>query len=385
MTDFVIILGYSMEQPVRKGMLTLSASTISIQRLHTQQLVQTNSEHPQDVVSWLAAVQAQDYPGAKWSLGLRLPPGAANCDKTIERAIANKTILRTTAMRGTLHFVTAADIRWLLALVAPHTIARSARRYRELELDEATLARSNRLLVEAMHGGEQLDRRQLIARLEAEGISTRGQRAAHMLQRAMLDGLICQSVMERNNPVYLSIEDSLPKSPALARDEAAAELAQRYFTSRGPATLQDFIWWSALPAAKAKAALEAIKIQLVQERIDGQVYWLSPAVLKAYPASPNVHLLPGFDEYLLSYRDRSASIDRLAASRLTNQNGMLSYTILIDGQVRGIWKRTLKKKGVVDIALTPFTEFTKVEKQAVAAAADRFAEFLGLKAAIRDS
>jgi len=302
-------------------------------------------------------------------------PGSTDAD--IEQAIDDKTFVRTWAMRGTLHFVTASDIHWLLALLAPRIIAGNARRYRELELDERTLARSNAVLARALQGGKQLNRTELLAILERNGISTQGQRAAYMLQRASLDGLICQGGVRRNIPIFMSLAESLPKAKTMERDEAVAELAKRYFTSRSPATLQDFVWWSGLSAADARAGLEAIQSQLIQETIDGQIYWLSHSLLTGRASSSAVYLLPGFDEYLLSYKDRSASLDVLHMKKLPPANGMLPSTIVIAGRVVGTWKRTFNK-GAVVIASNPFTPLTTAQGRAFAAAARRYGEFLGM-------
>src|SRR3712207_6350881 len=133
-----------------------------------------------------------------------------------------------------------------------------------------SLARSNAVLAGALRGGNRYDRRELLAILERNGISTRGQRAAYMLQRASLDGLICQGVVRGNNPTLMSLDESLPAARVMAHDEALAELARRYFTSRGPATLQDFVWWSGLTTADARAGLKAITADLVRKTIDGR-------------------------------------------------------------------------------------------------------------------
>jgi hypothetical protein len=216
----------------------MNKQDIAIQRLWSQQLKRPNLKLPGDVLTWLGVVQAQDYAGAKWSLGLRL----LKCTDTgIEQVIGDKTILRTWILRGTLHFVAFADIRWLVALVAPRIIAGNKRRYRELELDEQTLIRSNDLLMKALQGSHQLNRTALLSILDQNGITTEGQRAAYMLQRASLDGLICQGAMHGNRSTFMRL-DELPPSRAMERDEALTELARRYITSRGPVTLQDFIW-----------------------------------------------------------------------------------------------------------------------------------------------
>ncbi len=359
----------------------MNARDIAIRRLDSQQLDHTRLETPGEVVAWLGAAQAQDYAGAKWTVGLRLP---AASDAGIEQAIVDKTILRTWALRGTLHFVAAADIRWLLALVGPRIIAGYARRYRELGLDERTLARSNAVLVKALQGGKAIARKKLRVILEESGISTEGQRAVHMLQRASLEGLICQGVAIRNDPTFLSLDGLAQKAGttlALTREQAAAELARRYFASRGPATLQDFVWWSGLAVAEARAALDAVASQFVHEQVEGQTYWRSRAAPRARTGSPSVYLLPGFDEYLLSYRDRSASLEADIAAKMKPMNGMLSPTIAVDGRVVGTWKRTFQKGGVV-IAANPFIRLTAAQDRALAAAAKRYGDFFGMPAVL---
>ncbi len=221
----------------------------------------------------MLAVQGQDYAGAKWSLGLRLSKSTA---AGVEQAISDKIILRSWLLRGTLHLVSGTDIHWLLVLLGPGIIAGNKRRYRELELDEATLLRSNDLLANALQGNDQLGRKELLAFLRQNGISTEGQRGVYMLQRASLEGLICQGVMHANNPTFMKL-DGFP-SKTMNRQEALAELARRYFISRGPATLQDFTWWSGLPAAEARAGLDSVQSQFIHESIDEQVYWWSPSL-----------------------------------------------------------------------------------------------------------
>src|ERR671910_1067328 len=272
-------------------------------------------------------------------------------------------------MRGTLHFVAAPDVRWLLALLAPRIIARNARRYSELELDERTLARSNAVLADTLRGGERLDRRSLLAILEENGISTRGQRAAYMLQRASLDGLICQGVVRRSNSTYTTLEEALPEAGTMEQGEAVAELARRYFTSRGPATLQDLVWWSGLSTADARAGLEEIKPQLIRETIEGRIYWLSRHMPE--DSSSTVYLLPGFDEYLLSYRDRSGSLDAVHAKTLNAGGGVLSPTIVVEGRVVGTWKRRFKKDTVV-ITVSLFASLSEAQNRALGAAVERY-------------
>lgn len=223
----------------------MNVSDVSLYRLYSQKISVPQQKTPKEILSWLGAIQAQDYTGAKWSLGLRLQ-NATEID--IEQSLREKHILRTWLMRGTLHFVTSEDVHWMLSLLAPKIIASCARRYRELELDTQTLLNTNKLLERALQNNLS-SRTEILKFLNQNGISTMGQRAAYILQRASLDRIICQNVLIRNTPNYILL-DSLPKAKTLNRDEALSELAKRYFTSRGPANLQDFVWWSGLSVSK---------------------------------------------------------------------------------------------------------------------------------------
>ncbi|MHB8629241.1 MAG: winged helix DNA-binding domain-containing protein [Aggregatilineales bacterium] len=347
---------------------------IALQRLISQQLAHSHLSNPTEVVRWLGAVQAQDYLGAKWSLGLRIESAH---DRDIEVALNNGTIYRTWAMRGTLHFVAASDIHWMLALVAPRIIAANARRYRELELDQPTFARSNPILVEALTQSAPLNRTALMAILKQHGISTTGQRAPYLLQRASLDRLICQAATVKNDPTYQLLR--VPGSDAALFDTTAAlaELTRRYFQSRGPATVADFGWWSGLPIADVKRGMAALKPELVEETIDGQSYWRH----RDTPTSDNppscAYLLPGFDEYLLSYKDRSASLDMPYMKTLTPANGMLNPTMVYDGRVIGTWRRTFQKKSV-QVTLSPFAPLNLAQERAFAEALARYGAFIGL-------
>jgi len=165
---------------------------IGVTRLANQRLIDRPFTQPAEVVAWLGAMQAQDYLGALWSIGLRMahtptPPTEA----LIEQAIADRTIIRTWPMRGTLHFVAAADARWLLQLLTPRQIQQAAGRYRQLGLADRDFAQSQALFARVLQGDNELTRDELMQALEEAGIATTGQRGYHMLGRAAQDGLIC--------------------------------------------------------------------------------------------------------------------------------------------------------------------------------------------------
>jgi len=217
---------------------------IAHRRLHNQHITRRTLETPQALVEWLGAVQAQDFAAAKWALGLRLQ---GVTDDDIEQAFTDGAILRTHVMRPTWHFVSPADIRWLLALTAPHVRAASAYYNRKLELDDAVFRRTNAVLANALQGGKQLTRDELASALQQAGIATDGeQRVTYIMMRAELDGVICSGARRGKQFTYALLAERAQQARTLDRDEALAELTMRYFTSHGPATIQDFVWWSGL-------------------------------------------------------------------------------------------------------------------------------------------
>lgn len=348
-------------------------STIGKLRLHHQRISRPSLRDAGAVAAWMGALQGQDYAGTKWALGLRVPGGT---DTDIEAAIADRSIRRSWVLRGTLHYVAAADLHWMVGLVAPRLIDGNAHRYRELQLDADTLARSSDLIAEALADGRPQTRTELLAMLEARGISTTGGRGYYMLQRAGLERRVYQGAVERNVTTFVALE---PGS-TLPKEQALAELARRYFISHGPATLDDFAHWSGLPVGEARAGLDGAKSALIQELIGGRAYWLSPEA--AEPPERAVYLLPGFDEFVLGYKDRSAVLDPAFADAICpGGNGMFFPTIVCSGRIIGTWKRTVKKKAV-EIVLSPFYTLTRDAREQIVEAAEGYGRFLGLPAVV---
>jgi hypothetical protein len=349
----------------------ITSLDITHQRLYNQHLAGTPFEKPEAVVAWLGAVQAQEYAHAKWALGLRMQDAA---DNAIEQAFTNGAILRTHLMRPTWHFVTPADIRWMLKLTAPRVNAVNAHMYRKLELDDALFLRSNAAIAKALEGGQQLTRLELASVLEQAGIVAEGIRLGYIVHRAELDAIICSGSRRGKQFTYALLDERAPRAKALERDEAVAELTKRYFTSHGPALVRDFVWWSGLTTADAKAGLEMTKPHLIHEMIDGKIYWFSPNGPTPEEVSPTAHLLPIYDEYTIAYKDHSAIFDPQYAKQVISGNG---FVIVIDGQVVGNWRRTFSK-GAAVIELAPFRPFTATECDAFTAATRRYGEFLSM-------
>ncbi len=345
-------------------------------RLANQRIARSPFDRPGDVVRWLGAVQAQDYAGALWAVGLRMRDAT---EKTVEGAIDDKTVVRLWFMRGTLHFLSGADARWMLELMAPRMrkLIANVSGYNKLELDEAVLTKAGAVIARALEGGKQLTRAEIAAALERAGIPASGMRLSLIAQRAQADALICYGTRHGKQATFALLGEWLPEAKTMERDAALAEFARRYFSSHGPATVQDFAWWAGLTAGEARAGLEMIKTELVQESTDGQVYWLSADMPPAQQGPHTAYLLPNYDEYTVGYRDRSAILDapQVSEGGLSNNSLVLGNVIILDGRVVGTWRRTLTRSSVTGETIS-FAPPGKAAARAVNAAAQRYAAFL---------
>ncbi len=325
---------------------------------------------------WFGAVQAQDFHAAKWALALRMRNAS---HAVIEEAFDRGEILRTHLLRPTWHFVAPDDIRWLLQLTAPRVKVRCGPNNRKLELDIAVFKRSNRVITKALRGEKHLTRSELKAALNRSGVAADDTvRLAHILLRAELDGIVCSGPRRGKQFTYALLEERVPATHPLGRDESLAELTRRYFTSHGPATLPDFVWWSGLTTNDARRGIALANAHINEIQFEGNTYWASestPMSASSYKAHllPG-HLLPAYDEYNVAYKDRQLVID--AASGLTTLDA-LGPVVIVDGKLVGSWKAALDKHSVA-ISVNSATTFAKHDKLAITKAAERYAAFLDL-------
>jgi len=362
----------------------MNVGDIAHQRLRNQQIARSAFTEPCEVVRWMGAMQAQDYLGALWAVGLRLPSAT---EHSIEQALAEKAIVRTWPMRGTIHFLAAADARWMLELLTPRVIQRSKGRLRELGLDATIIAASADVIVKTLEGGKQLPRNALYDVLEDAHIATGDSRGLHILGQLAHERLICFGARAGKQPTFALFDEWVPGAKSLPRDEALATLALRYFTGHGPATVHDFMWWTGLIAADARNGLAAVAAQLQCDMVDGQQYYAGQEL--PFAASPEhsqgqAFLLPPFDEFLVAYRDRSAALDANDAKQvMPGSNGIFYPIVVIDGRVVGIWKRAFKSDRVV-LTFSPFRPWSETETRAIEAAAEHYGAFVGKTAVMSD-
>jgi hypothetical protein len=346
-------------------------NTIARIRLASHQLSDTRLQTPEAVVSWMGAMQAQDYNMAKWAVGVRLP---GYTEKRIEEAFNQGKILRTHVLRPTWHFVTPENIRWMLALSAGRIKSSSFSRDRDLEITEELYSRTNRIIEKALEGNRYLTREAISTELEKYKIIVNSARFYHFLMRAEVEGIVCSGALQGKNQTYALLDERAPSVSPLYKEEALAKLAQLYFQSHQPATLPDFVWWSGLSTTEARQGLEAVKSKFIAEEINGQTYWLQNDFREIPLAENFCCLLPAFDEYIIAYRDRSAALLSEHHSKAVSSNGVFRPVIVVNGQVVGLWKKSASKKSPVLFDF--FEQPDIVTKNLVEKAAEGFKDFL---------
>ncbi len=317
-------------------------------------------------MEWLGAVQAQDYLGALWAVGVR----TAGCvEADVERALEQRRMVRSWPMRGTLHFVAAADARWMTELLAPKVVERAGKRMRDLGLDARQFAQAARVLSRALEGGRRLTRPEAYALLKRAKLSPAGQRGIHILWKLAQDCLICFGPRDGKQQTFVRFDEWLPKARSKPRDQALAELARRYFTSHGPATVADFAWWSGLKPADAREAVGSIGRELQRVELEaGTMYFTQQR-----PFDEETVVLPAFDEFLVAYTDRSAALDLAHKLKVNDGGGILKPTVVVDARVVATWKRTLTRCEVrVEVKA-----FGKAPAKKIRPAFERYAAFLG--------
>lgn len=332
---------------------------LALLRLTAQRLV-TPMGTPTEAVRWMTAVQGQDYPGALTSVALRAAGGTR---VAVEAALDAGEIVKSWPMRGTLHLLAAGDLPWLLALTSRRSLAKSAGRRRQLGLTEADLARAEELTVAALKGGGRRGRDELFADWRAGGLNLDGQRAAHLLTYLAESSVLCfgPTRSEGRGQDLVLLSEWVPNPRQLEREEALGELALRFYRSHGPATLADLMRWAYLTAADARTGTALARPELAELEVDGQSYLLDPATPDLLAAhrkkARGLFLLPGFDEIVLGYADRSAVLDPEHAQAIVpGNNGMFKATVLYDGRIIGTWRHQ-GRPGRRTVEATPLSAF----------------------------
>lgn len=339
-------------------------------RLHSQHIGTNVCDSPEDVVRSLGAVQSQDYAHSLWAIGLRTK-NAQIAD--VEQALADGKIIRTWLMRGTVHMILAEDIAWMRNLFSERILARlTPKAWAYHDMTPELMDRAKEMIIGALRGRKVLTRKEIIQRLASIGIPDDKQQSYFIFGYLSQSGVICPGPPQGKDQTFALLDDWATNQRIVTRDESLAVLAERFFTSHGPATVYDFANWSGLKMSDAKSGLAAVQDKLQSHTHGGITYWMSAQATE----SGGLFLLPGYDEFLIGYKDRSPSFETYGPTPISTYNGMFYATIVEDGQVLGVWKRVIKTKGI-DAVLHPIVKLNKRQMAQIEAQITAYAAFLG--------
>ena len=332
------------------------------------------------IVGWFGAMQAQDVNSGLWSFGVRLP-GAKLDD--VNAALERREAIRTWPMRGTVHFIPPADAHWMLEVMGVRALAGAEKRRQTLGLEAATADRAVEVLGAALTGGKRLTRAECLAALTDGGVAVTGQRGYHLLWYASQQGVTAIAPHVGKEQTFVLLDEWAPEPNRPERDEALGIMALRYFRSHGPTTRKDFAGWTGLTMTDCKIGIAVAGDDLITVDVDGTEMIMAP-VAEPVVESDQWLALPGFDEYLLGFKDRSMMADpEQLAAIIPGGNGMFQSTLVRGGRVMATWKRTIGRKGVT-VVVQPFGAFTSRDRHNAEAALQPYADYLGLALTVKN-
>jgi hypothetical protein len=333
---------------------------------------------PLAVARWFGAIQSQDVASGHWSLGSRCA-GLTQAD--VIDAFERAELVRAWPMRGTLHIIPAEDLQWMLDLTGSRAFAGGDRRRADLGLTPRDADTAVDALAQALRAMPVLTRSEALARISDAGVDVSGQRGYHLLLYAAQRGFTCIGPQRGTDQTFVAVADWAPNQVKMPRDQALAELLFRYVRSHGPVSLRDFAGWSGLTLAEAKRAAAGNDGRLAPLSFAVEELWATAELAERLRHGEGFGhepvALPGFDEFILGYKDRSVQVPEGAMDAIVpGGNGVFRATVVVDGLVVATWKRTLTSKRVT-VEVEPLAPMTKAVHTKVDASFARYAAFLG--------
>lgn len=353
----------------------MNLQEICLERISNLGISTDSGNTPEEAVSNLCSLQAQDYRSSLWAIGLRCSPGTTVAD--VEEYIERRRIVRSWLNRGTIHFSAAQDVKWQISLYSPGLRKTAEIRDGHLGLTPDSIERMMVVLKDHLTSAGVSTRSEMYEVMEANNAKPRkGNLGYHLLYRAAWDGLICFGPQDENEQTFTLQDSWIEWSEEKSRDESLASLAERYFRSHGPATLQDFAWWSGLKMTEAREGLKLSSRLMESFELDGKTYYRASGNNGRHDNSGRVFLLPAFDEYIVGYTDRAWLFHGNRQDDVIKRNGIFLPTIVSDGFVIGTWRQK-HVSGGISLNTTLFRELEKDEKNGLKEAAEIYGSFLG--------
>ena len=341
-------------------------------RTYGHQLADPVFDDAHALVSHMGAVQAQNMANSKWALGVRLRQPSL---RLVQEAVDSGRIIRTHILRPTWHYVAAEDIRWMLDLTGKRVRTAFLHWFKRAWIDDDILARFYDAAGKLLTGTDGLTVHELATMLGQAGFDWNAEQVKYMLSFGEVDGIVCNGREKGRKHTYALLDERVPTAGSVSREEALSLLAQKYFRSHSPASPEDFTWWSGLTATEAGKAIRSIEKELIAGRYEGEKLYVHESCIRETAPDAGTHLLPPFDEYLISYKNRTHVLDPKYAAKAYNNFGTFQPVIFRNGKIVGNWKKVAKKGGVgVEAAF--FTKADTVGKRELQTAIDRYTGFL---------
>ena len=324
----------------------------------------------------MLATQAQEFWGGRWAIASRT--SGAPTLRDVDAAFDRGEIVRSWTMRGTIHLIPSRDLAWVLSLTGARQVRQGAAIHRREGIDDETVARAERAARAALRGGDRLTRRELFDVFELAGLDTSGQRGYHLLTRLSAIPVIVQGpvVPREGAPTreqyFVLVDDWI--GDAVAPADPLAEFFVRFIASHGPAGVRDFAWWSGLPLRDARRAAESAGERIVAVDEDRFVAAARP---RRRPGVPPVLALPPFEEYYLSYADRSVPCaPGFLAVIGPSMNGIVRPILVARGEVVGVWQHSVAVGRHADDPVPELFVPGAAGDAEIAEALDRYRRFL---------
>jgi hypothetical protein len=356
----------------------MDATSVIADRLRSHRL-SAPAETVAQAASHMLATQGQEFWGGRWALAARTAgePSIRDVDAAFDRG----EIVRSWTMRGTIHVIPARDLAWVMSVTGERQRRQGAAVHRREGIDVAEIARAESLARGALRGGGRLTRRELFEVWEGAGVSTAAQRGYHLLTNLSMLSVLCQGpVVPRDagptREQYFVLHEEWVTDAASPADPTA-ELFVRYIASHGPAGARDFAWWSGLPLGVSRSAAEAAADRLEVAAGEPEPQYLAAGARPRRSAAPEVIALPPFEEYYLSYADRSVPCAREFLDAVgPSMNGIVRPIIVARGAVVGVWTHSLALgRHTHDPVPELFTPGAATDEE-VGAALDRYRRFV---------
>ena len=305
-------------------------------RLLNQQLVAPQFNDPAEVVSHMGAMQAQEYRMMRWAVAMRTRKPSA---RAFKEAFDSGHIIRLHLMRGTWQLVAAEDYWPWIELCAPRAIAvtKGWMHSNRIHIPDEELLSIRDILAQTAADKRSVTKEDFVQALAERDICMDDHRLSYHIRMAEMSGTLCSGDLLPMKATYALTADKVKPSGKLDRDEALMRFTRKYFQSRQPATLEDFVWWSGLNIGDCRKGIALLGYTIQTVKWKGREFYLMASCRTRGFRKGKYLLIPPYDEYLIGYKSRDIVLPPEHRHRAHNNSGIFKPIIAHDGIICGNW------------------------------------------------